>query len=75
MQITGDVGGDDDFVATSAVVSLRDPLSGSRIVTPARCANVEIAAQLFCSSVWARSTARFLGIGVTATIGLHAARV
>ena len=35
-QITGDVGGDDDFVATSAVVSLRDPLSGTRIVTPAR---------------------------------------
>ena len=35
-QITGDVGGDDDLVATSAVVSLRCPLSGSRIVTPAR---------------------------------------
>ena len=43
MQITGDVCGDDDFVATSAVVSLRDPLSGSRVVTPARCADAGFA--------------------------------
>ncbi len=27
----------DDFVATSMIISLRCPLSGSRIVTPARC--------------------------------------
>ena len=41
VQIVGEDGGgnesDDDLITTSTVISLRDPLSGSRIVTPARC--------------------------------------
>lgn len=41
VQIVGEDGGgnesDDDLITTSTVISLRDPISGSRIVTPARC--------------------------------------
>ena len=69
MQITGDVGGDDDFVATSAVVSLRDPLSGSRIVTPARCVNAVVFAGRCCELVLC------LGIYVTDSVELYAYQV